>query len=262
MPEIHPTAIIAPGARLADSVSVGPFCIVGGAAVLGEGVRLMSHVVIEGLTTIGQGTVIHTGAVIGGAPQSLGDKGEDTAVAIGAGCILREHVTVNRGTIRDRAITTIGDRCFIMTGAHIGHDCSVGNDVVMANNALLAGHVQIADFAWVGGGSAIHQFARVGRYAFVGGAAALEGDLIPYGSAIGNRASLEGLNLVGLKRRGVARDRIHRLRNGFEALFFGEGDFAERLGHVAATFHDSPEVEEIVTFIRNRGKRPLCLPGQ
>ena len=257
---IHPTAIIEEGARLADSVSVGPWCRVSSGATLAEGVELKSHVVIDGRTQIGARTVIYPFAVLGGPPQHLGYRGEDTAARIGADCIVREYATVNAGTIAGRGETVIGDKCFLMTGAHVAHDCVVGSNVIFANNATLGGHVAIEDYVFLGGLCAIHQFCRVGAYAFIGGCAAVPSDVIPYGSANGNHATLAGLNLVGMKRRGMPRAAIHDIRAAVRMLFAETDSFQERLDRVAAEFARSEEVMRIVKFIREDTRRPLMAP--
>ncbi len=261
MPKIHPTAIIHDGARLADDVEVGPYCIVGPKVTLGARVRLISHAVIEGFTDIGEGNEIHAFACLGAAPQHLGHKGEDTRLIVGKNNIVREHVTFHTGTAMGAGVTTIGDNGLYMVGAHVAHDCVVGNNVVFANNATLGGHVKLGDFVFLGGLSAVHQHTRVGRYTFVGGLAAVTKDVIPYGSVWGNHAHLEGLNLVGLKRRGFSRETINDLRAAYRLLFGPEGTFQERLDDVAEAYAHSPEVSEIVDFIRADGARPLCLPS-
>jgi len=262
MPDIHPTAQVAAGARLAGSVSVGAYCIVGEGAVLAEGVKLVSHVVIDGLTEIGRDTVVHPFAVLGGAPQHLGHKGEPTRLVIGARNQIREHVTFHTGTVAGGGVTRVGSDGLFMVASHVAHDCIVGDHVVMANNATLAGHVQIGDHVFMGGLCAVHQWTRVGRQSFIGGLCPVTKDVIPFGSVWGNPASLEGLNLVGLKRRGLARETINDLRSAYRLLFADEGTLQERLEDVGRLFADSPEVSEIVDFIRADASRPLCLPGE
>ena len=260
MSQIHPTAIVAPGAQLGQGLEIGPFCTVGPKVQLGDGVRLVSHVVIEGATRIGTGTTIHPFAVLGGAPQHLAHKGEDTRLVIGERNIIREHVTMHAGTVGGGGVTTIGSDSLYMVGAHVAHDCIIGDRVTFANAATLGGHVVIDDFVFMGGMSAVHQFTRIGRYAFVGGGGVVTKDVIPYGSVWGNHAHLEGLNLVGLKRRGFSREAINALRAAYRLLFADEGTFQERLDDVAETHADTPEVMEIVEFIRAEANRPLCLP--
>lgn len=257
---IHPTAIVEHGAMLGEGVRIGPWCRVSADARLGDGVELKSHVVIEGRTTIGERTTVYPFAVLGGPPQHLGYRGEDTSLIIGSDCVIREHATANTGTVGGRGETVIGDRCFLMTGAHVAHDCVVGSNVIFANNATLGGHVVIEDYVFLGGLCAIHQFCRVGAYAFIGGCAAVPTDVIPYGSANGNHATLAGLNLVGMKRRGMARAAIHNVRAAFRMLFAEEDSFQERVERVAETYAQSEEVMRIVKFIREDTRRPLMAP--
>jgi UDP-N-acetylglucosamine acyltransferase len=260
MTPIHPTAIVSPGAQLGQDVEIGAFCTVGPKVQLGDGVRLVSHVVVEGATQIGAGTAIYPFAVLGGAPQHLAHKGEDTRLVIGERNIIREHVTMHTGTVGGGGVTTVGSDSLYMVASHVAHDCVVGDRVTFANNATLGGHVVIGDFVFMGGLCAVHQFTRIGRYSFVGGGGVVTKDVIPYGSVWGNHAHLEGLNLVGLKRRGFSREAINALRAAYRLLFADEGTFQERLDDVAETHADTPEVMEIVDFIRSEANRPLCLP--
>ncbi|ESQ78141.1 acyl-ACP--UDP-N-acetylglucosamine O-acyltransferase [Asticcacaulis sp. YBE204] len=257
---IHPTAIIHDGATLGEGVTIGPWSIVGPQVVLKDRVTLQSSVVIEGHTEIGEDTIVHPFAVLGGTPQHLAHKGEDTRLIIGARNHIREHVTMHTGTVKGGGVTTVGNDCLLMVGSHVAHDCVVGNNVVLANNASLGGHVQVGDYVFLGGLCGIHQFARIGRYSFVGGAAMVTKDVIPYGSVWGNHARLEGLNLVGLKRRGFSRDLILALRTAYRMMFAPEGTFQERLDDVLENFSDIPQVVEIVQFIREDSNRPICLP--
>jgi UDP-N-acetylglucosamine acyltransferase len=260
MTKIHPSAVVDRGAQVHETVEIGPFCIVGPKVVLGKNVRLVNHVCVDGRTSIGEGTVVYPFASLGQPPQSLAYKGEDTELVIGANNIIREHVTMNPGTAQGAAVTRVGDRCMFMADSHVAHDCAVGSNCVFANNAMVGGHVVVEDFVWLGGGAAVHQFSRIGKHAFVGGMAGLEGDLIPYGSVMGNRAYLAGLNLVGLKRRGFTREQIHELRNAYRLMFAQEGTFQERLADVAELFANNQEVMDIVNFVRAGGNRPLCMP--
>jgi len=256
----HATALIEDGAQIGDGVRIGAFCRVGPKVRLEAGVDLKSHAVIDGRTTIGARTVVHSFAVLGGPPQHLGYKGEDTALTIGADCIIREHVTMSLGTVAGRGETRVGDRCFFMAASHVAHDCVVGEHAIFANNATLGGHVTIEDFVFLGGLCAIHQHGRVGAHAFVGGCATVTTDIIPYASAIGNHACLSGLNIVGLKRRGFSRQSIHALRSAYKMLFAADGSFAERVDATAAKFCDQPEVMRVVEFIRAPDQRPLMAP--
>ena len=261
MSKIHPMAIVQDGAKLGADVEVGPYCLVGQDVSLGDGVRLLSHVVVEGLTDIGPNCIVHPFANLGGPPQHSAHRGEPTRLIIGANNTIREHVTMHTGTVGGRGVTTVGSNGLFMAGSHVAHDCIVGDHVVMANVATLGGHVHMADFVFMGGLSAVHQYSRVGRYSFIGGVAAVTKDVIPFGSVWGNHAHLEGLNLVGLRRRGFTREQINTLRAAYRLLFADEGTFQERLVDVAETYAGSPEVMEIVSFIQADANRPLCLPG-
>jgi len=260
--EIHPTALVADGAKIADGASIGPFCVIGPGASIGAGTRLTSHVVIEGRTTIGAGNTIGAFAVLGGPPQHTAYRGEDTALVIGDNNIIREHATMNIGTAPGGGVTRVGSGGFYMIESHVGHDCQVGDNVILTKQATLGGHCQIGDFVIVGGLAAVHQFTRVGRHAMIGGLAAVVKDVIPYGSVWGNHAHLEGLNLVGLKRRGFGRETINTLRAAYRLLFADEGTFQERLEDTVQTYSDCPEVMEIIDFIRADASRPLCLPDR
>ena len=259
MPLVHPTALVHEGARLSPGVEVGPYCIVGADVELGASVRLISHVVIEGRTQVGAECVAHPFAVLGGPPQHLAHRGEPTRLVIGEHNVIREHVTMHAGTAAGRGVTTVGSHGLYMVGAHIAHDCIVGDHVVFANNATLGGHVQVGDYVFMGGLSAVHQWSRIGRHAFIGGLAPVTKDVIPY-ALVGNDAHLEGMNLVGLKRRGFSREAINDLRAAYRLLFAAEGTFQERVDDVARVFGGSGEVMEVVGFIRAEASRPLCLP--
>jgi UDP-N-acetylglucosamine acyltransferase len=261
MPEIHPTAVVEKGAKLARSVKIGPFCHVGPHVELGERVELLSHVAVAGRTAVGEGTRVFPFASIGHAPQDLKYKGEESRLVIGRDNVIREHVTVNPGTAGGGMVTRIGDRCLFMVGVHVAHDCIIGNEVIMANNATLAGHVVIGDCAVFGGLSAVHQFVRIGQYAMVGGVTGVERDVIPYGSVMGDRARLSGLNIVGMQRHGFSREEIQSLRGAYQLLFEGEnGTFADRLGVAAQRFGGARPVEDVLAFVRAESARGLCQP--
>jgi UDP-N-acetylglucosamine acyltransferase len=223
-------------------------------------VELLSHVAVAGRTSIGARTKIYPFASIGHQPQDLKFKGEPSTLTIGSDCLIREGVTMNPGTEGGGMVTTVGDRCAFLANSHVGHDCRVGNNVVFSNNVMLAGHCTVGDYVIIGGGAAVIQFARVGPHAFVGGMSGLEHDLIPYGMALGNRAYLSGLNIIGLQRRGFTRAQIHDLRRAYRLMFAQEGTLLERVEDVAVEFKDHPIVVEIVEFIRQGGKRSLCTP--
>jgi UDP-N-acetylglucosamine acyltransferase len=257
---VHASAIVEDGAKLGDGVKIGPYCHVGPDVVLGEGVELISHAVVAGRTTIGERTRVFPFASLGHQPQDLKYKGEPSTLEIGADCQIREGVTMNPGTEGGVMNTVVGNGCAFLANSHVGHDCQVGNNVIFSNNVMLAGHCEIGDYVIIGGGAAVIQFARVGHHAFVGGMSGLENDLIPYGMAIGNRAYLSGLNLIGLQRRGFSRSEIHDLRRAYRLLFAEEGTLAERMDDVADEFSDHETVQEIIGFIRTGGKRSLCTP--
>lgn len=259
---VHPTAIVEAGAKLGDGVKIGPYSVVGGEVELGQGVELVSHVCVAGRTKIGAGTRIFPFASVGHQPQDLKYKGELSTLLIGAECILREGVTINPGTEGGGMVTVIGDRCAFLANSHVGHDCHVGSNVVFSNNVMLAGHCTVGDYAILGGGAAVIQFARVGAHSFLGGMSGLEQDLIPYGMALGNRAHLSGLNIVGLQRRGFSRTDIHALRRAYRLLFADEGTLLERVEDVVAEFSENPIVAEIVAFIKEGGKRSICTPRE
>lgn len=259
---IHPSAVIENGARLGEGVSIGPFCHVGPDVTLGDGVALLSHVVVAGRTTIGTRTRIFPFASIGHQPQDLKFHGEASTLTIGDDCLIREGVTINPGTEAGGLETTVGHRCVFLANSHVAHDCRLGDNVILSNNVMLAGHTRIGDFVILGGGAAVHQFVRIGSHAFVGGLAGVENDVIPYGMALGNRAYLAGLNLVGLKRRGFAREAIHDLRRAYRLLFAAEGTLKERVEDVAGEFADHPQVHEILDFIREGGDRAIVTPRE
>ena len=260
MSRIHPTAIVDPKARLGENVAIGPFCTVGGDVSLGDNVELVSHVVVAGHTEVGANTRIFPFATVGLPPQDLKYKGEPTRLTVGRDVIIREHATLHPGTAGGGGLTVVGDGCLLMVGCHVAHDCRLGNKVILTNNATLGGHVHVGDHAMMGGLSAVHQFVRIGQHAMVGGMTGVEGDVIPYGLVMGDRARLAGLNLVGLKRRGFSRDEIHSLRTAYRMLFAAEGTLAERLDDVTELFGKMSVVMDIVEFIRADANRPICQP--
>ncbi len=260
MATIHPTAIVEDGARIGADVTIGPLCHIGPHVEIGDGSALHSHVVVAGRTKIGARARIYPFASLGHAPQDLKYRGEPSTLSIGEDCLIREGVTMNPGTEGGGMKTVVGDRCAFLANSHVGHDCTVGSNVILSNNVMLAGHVSIGDFVIMGGGAAVIQFARVGAHAFVGGLTGLEGDLIPFGMATGNRAHLAGLNLVGLRRRNFERDDINALRRAYRLLFAEEGTLKERVDEVASEFAASSLVGTVIEFLRGAGDRALCLP--
>jgi len=260
MTNIHPTAIIAEGAKIDETAEIGPYCVLGPQVTLGARVKLHSHVAVAGITSIGADTQVFPFASLGHPPQDLKYKGEQSRLEIGERNQIREHVTMNPGTEGGGMLTKVGNDCLFMMSSHVAHDCVIGDNVILVNNATLGGHVSIGDFAIMGGLSAAHQFVRIGRHAMIGGMTGVETDIIPYATVTGNRAHLSGLNLVGLKRRGYDRDAIHALRNAYRLLFAPEGTMAERLEEVAGQYHDQELVMEIVDFIRADSSRSICQP--
>jgi UDP-N-acetylglucosamine acyltransferase len=258
MAAVDPTARIEPGAVIGQNASIGPYCVIGAHVEIGDGCKLLAQVHIAGHTTIGPRTVVYPFASLGTPPQSVKYRGGPTRIVIGADCEIREGVTVNTGTEDDRGVTEIGDRCWLMAGSHIGHDCKVGNDVIFANNVVLGGHVTIGDFAVFGGQAAVRQLVRVGEGAMVVGLSGVRADVIPFGLVQGPLADLIGLNVVGMRRRGSSKADIHRLRQAYEAMFFGAGTFRERLEQVASQSGTDPLVAKVIAFIR-AGSRPLTM---
>ena len=261
MSATDPTARVAAGAAIGRNVSIGPYCVIGPNVVIGDGVRLIAHVHLTGHTSIGARTVIYPFASLGTPPQSVKYRGGATRLVVGADCDIRENVTMNIGTEGDLGVTRVGDRCFFMVGSHVGHDCQVGSDVTMANNAVLGGHVTVGDHVMFGGQSAVHQFVRIGESAMIAGVTGIGADVIPFGFAIGQRGYLDGLNVVGMRRRGFARADVHRLRSFYRSLFLMPGPFKQRLEIAASEHQGDPLVGNIVAFIRSGGSRPMMKPS-
>ena len=260
MTDIHPSAVVDPKASIGDGVVIGPYCVIESGVTLEDGVSLHSHVVVGGLTRVGAETEIYPFASIGLPPQDLKYVGESSELIIGKRNKIREYVTMNPGTVDGGMITRVGDDCLFMASSHIAHDCIVGDHVIMANNATLGGHVEVGDYAILGGLSAVHQFARIGRHAIVGGMSGVENDVIPYGSVMGDRARLSGLNVIGLKRRNFAKAEIHNLRTAYRMLFAEEGTLLERIDDVAEMFDENADILEIIEFMRADSSRGLTQP--
>ncbi len=259
MSNIHPSAVIEDGAQIDPSAKIGPFCVVGPEVVLGENVELKSHVVVAGRTDVGDGTVIFPFAVIGEIPQDLKFKGEQSALIIGKRNRIREHVTMNVGTEGGGGVTRIGDDGVFMAGCHIAHDAIIGDRVILVNSVAIAGHCILEDDVIIGGLSGVHQFVRIGRGAIIGALTKVTHDVIPYGLVQAPRGELEGLNLVGLKRRGVARTDITALRAAFQMLAQGEGTFNDRAERLGAET-ESAYVKEIVDFVMGDTDRSFLTP--
>ncbi len=245
---------------LGAGVEIGPFCVVGNDVTLGDGVRLHSHVVITGATTVGERCEIFPQAVLGCPPQNTRHQGGRTTLTIGAGTTIREGVTMHTGTDNARGATTVGSNCNFLAYSHVSHDSIVGNHVTFANNVMIGGHCEIGDHVIIGSGAALHQFVRIGHHAFVGGLTGIEGDLIPFGMATGDRADLGGLNIVGMRRSGIPRDDIHALRHAYKALFDRSRPIQENAVRVAELYADSALVQDMVAFVRSGGKRAFVTP--
>ena len=259
---IHPSSIVAAGARIGRGVSIGPWCTVGPDVVIDDGARLISHVVIDGHTHIGANVVCYPFTTVGMEPQDLKYRGEPTRCVVGAGTIIRENVTIHRGTATGVGVTTIGGGCLIMANSHVAHDCTLGRGVIIVNNVVMGGHVVIGDNARIMGSAALHQFVRIGHAALVGGVCGVEADVIPYGSVLGNRARLVGLHWIWLRRNGVAPDDIRRMRQAFRALYpkaahASGAVFQTRPEQVRGQYGDDARVSEILDFIAAPSHRGL-----
>lgn len=260
MVDIHPSAVIAEGAKIGDGCTVGPFCVVGPEVVLGDNVTLKSHVVIEGDTRIGDETTVFSFAVIGEIPQDLKFGGEKTQLRIGKRNRIREHVTMNSGTAGGGGVTRIGDDGLFMAGCHIAHDAQIGNRVIVVNSTAVAGHCIIEDDVIIGGLCGVHQFVRIGQGAIVGALSMVTNDVVPHGLVMGPRGELDGLNLIGLKRKGVSRADITALRAAFQTLRDGDGTFQDRAGRLKEEA-DSEYVHQMVDFILGGSDRSFLTPS-
>lgn len=260
MAKIDSTARIADGAVIADDAVIGPFCIIGKDVTIGAGCNLIGSVHVAGKTSIGPNTTIYPNASLGTAPQSLAYKGELTELHIGEGCTIREGVTMNTGTVGGGGVTRVGNRGYFMNNAHVGHDCIVADDVIFATSATLGGHCEIGSNVFIGGLSAVHQFTRIGHSAMIGGVTGVRGDVIPYGLANGQWAYLEGLNVVGMRRRKFTAERLRAIRAFFQFVFHGEGAFKDRLAEAQSMRDNDPAIAEILDFIDGGQKRELCHP--
>lgn len=257
---IHTSSVVETGAQIAADVTIGPFCHIGADVKIGEGSVLHSHVVIAGNTTIGKNAKIFPFASIGHEPQDLKYHGEENSLTIGDNCTIREGVTINPGTEGDDGKTIIGNNCFFLANAHVAHDCKIGNNVIFSNAVMVAGHCQVGDNVIMGGGAGVHQFCRIGNNAFVGGLAGVENDIIPYGTALGNRAYLGGLNLIGMKRAGIDRESINKARKAFKDIFNSDVPIVEAVKIAEQEMGDDPIVATILDFIKASENRSLCTP--
>ena len=256
MAQVHPTAVVHPGARLHETVEVGPYSVIGEKVTIGAGTRVAPHVVIEGRTTIGERNRIFQFASVGGAPQDLKYAGEDTQLIIGDGNTLRESVTMNIGTVGGGGVTRVGNNNLFMAYSHVAHDCAVGNGCIIANGVALAGHVQLEDSVILGGLSAVHQFTRLGKHAFIAGGSMVVMDVPPYCTAQGDRAELAGLNVVGLQRHGFSEEQIGRIKEAYKILFRSKLQLAEAMDRLKAEMGGQSEIDYLVDFV-GQSKRGL-----
>ncbi|PPR27554.1 MAG: Acyl-[acyl-carrier-protein]--UDP-N-acetylglucosamine O-acyltransferase [Alphaproteobacteria bacterium MarineAlpha9_Bin4] len=261
MNNIHATAIVSPKAKLGNNIYIGPYCIVNDNVEIGDGCKFIANVYIDGNTKIGKKCNFYPYSSIGTDPQDLKYNGEKSTLEIGNNNTFREYVTVNPGTNGGGLITSIGDNCLFMINCHIAHDCIIGNNVILVNNASLAGHVIIDDFAIIGALSGIHQFCRIGKHSMIGAMSGIDSDVIPYGTVVGNRAFLSGLNIIGLKRRGFSKIIIQDLKKAYGVLFVSnEGTISERIKEVSEDFSKNEPVMEIVEFLTKEKSRSICKP--
>jgi len=257
---VHPTSVVEEGAVLGAGVEIGPFCHVGPRAVLEEGVRLRSHVSVVGITRVGARSDLYPGVAIGGGGQIRGNDFTEGRLEIGPDCVLREMVSMHLGSRKGGGVTKVGAQGYFMANSHVGHDCHVGENVTFANSVALGGHVEIGDGVIFGGLAAVQQFCRVGKGAMIGGLTGVNRDVIPYAMAFGDHVELAGLNLIGLKRRGLSRETINAMRATFREVFHGsDGSIASRARAARARFAGVTEVGEMVDFILADAKQELCL---
>ena len=256
---IHQTALIDPKAKINSTVKVGPYSVIGGKVEIGENTEILSHVSIVGDTKIGKNNKIYPFASIGNDPQDLKFQGEETKLEIGNNNKIREYVTINPGTKGGGGITKIGNNCLFMVSAHVAHDCFVGDNVILANNVPLGGHAHVENNVIIGGNSAVQQFTRVGRSAMIGGMCGVVRDIIPYGIALGNRSILQGINLIGLRRKNIPNQDIKILSEAYKAIFKNE-NLTENLNNLSEELKKHELVSEVVSFIEKDKKRPICTP--
>ena len=248
---IHPTAVVHPKAAIAEGAAIGPYSVIGEQVSIGKDTRIGSHVLIEGWTTIGERNHIFPFSSIGTPPQDIGYKNEETYLVIGNDNIIRECATIHRATTKENRKTVIGDKNFLMAYSHVAHDCVLGNNIIMANSVALGGHIIIEDYAIVGGIAAVHQFVKIGKYALIGGLTGVSQDIPPYVSAAGSRAKLYGLNLVGLKRRGISDETIKVLKKAYKIIFRSGLTLEAALNKVTEEFPDAAEVNHLVQFVQD-----------
>ena len=261
MNNIHSTAIVSSKAELGNNIYIGPYCIINENVKINDNCKFLANVYMEGNTTVGANCTFYPFSTIGTKPQDLKYKGEKSELTIGNNNTIREHVTINPGTSGGGLITSIGNNCLLMVGCHVAHDCKIENNVILVNNASLAGHVTIEDFAIIGALSGVHQFCRIGKHSMIGAMSGIDSDVIPYGTVVGNRAFLSGLNIIGLKRRGFSKDIIQDLKKAYGVLFVSnEGTISDRIKEVSEDFSKNIPVMEIVDFLTKEKSRSICKP--
>ena len=256
---IHKSNVIDPKAKIGKNVKIGPYCFIGPEVQLGDDVELLSNVHIEGNTKVGRGTKIYPFASIGTAPQDLKYHGESNSLEIGENNVIREYVTINPGTVGGGSKTTVGNNCLLMISSHVAHDCKIGNNVVIANNVPLGGHVTIEDSVIIGGNSAVQQFTRIGRLAMIGGMTGVLKDVIPFGLSFGNRNYLQGINLIGLRRKKYENKKIMELDTAFKKIFSSK-NLHENLNKINGEYKGNNLVAEVINFISKDKRRPICTP--
>ena len=256
---IHKTAVIDKNARIDTNVEIGPYCVIGANVEIGQDTKIQSHVSITGQTKIGKNNKVYPFASIGNDPQDLKYKGEKTELVIGDGNTIREYTTINTGTVGGGGLTKIGDNSLLMIGVHIAHDCIIGDNVVIANSAAIAGHAEIGDQVIIGGNCGVQQFTRIGKMAMIGGMTGVSRDVIPYGVSLGNRNYLDGINIIGLRRKKISNKDIICLSDAYKEIFKTES-LNENLSKLNGNFKDNIFVQEIIDFINKDKKRPICTP--
>lgn len=254
---IHPSAVIEPGAQLGANVEVGAFAYIGPQVVIGDNCKIYPQAYLTGDTHLGEGCKVFPFAVVGEVPQDVKYANEPTKTRIGKNNVIREHVTVHAGTVQDQGITQIGDNNLIMIGVHVAHDVIIHNNTIIVNNTILGGHVEVDDFAVIGGGTGVHQFVHIGQHAMIGGMSAIDRDVVPFSLCMSERSKVTGLNLIGLKRRGFNREQVAEIKEGMRSIFFGDGGLEERLAALEATGQAS--TQELVQFVKNSTKRGLTM---
>lgn len=258
--QIHPTAILADTVKLGEGVKIGPYSVIGENVTIGDGAEIASHVSIQCRTIIGKNVKIFPFVSID-ISQDLKYEGEDSSVEIGDNTVIREYVTINNGSHYDKNTTIVGKNCLLMIGTHIAHDCVIGNNVIIANNTVLGGHVTVEDNVVIGGMAAVHPKVKIGRNAIIGGMSGIANDVIPYGNAKNDRAYLDGLNIIGMKRSGMSRNQMQEMTKFFAELFDEvEGNFLDRIAVMKEKYSDNENIQYIISFIKNSSNRSICMP--